>query len=107
MKIPNADIKLEEDPYRQVGYGINAYFDLTVQLSWMFCVMTIVMLPTMYIFSTMAGVKDISILYALDAYTLGNMGGSSVLCNNAPLMVPGIQLGLECPSGTLNMDATA
>mmetsp|Transcript_16715 Transcript_16715/g.11866 ORF Transcript_16715/g.11866 Transcript_16715/m.11866 type:complete len:129 (+) Transcript_16715:387-773(+) len=71
----------------------------------MFCVMSIVVLPSMYIFSTMAGVKDISVLYALDAYTLGNMGGSSVLCTSVPFMIPNIQLSLQCPSGSINMDA--
>jgi len=28
MKIPKSDIALDEDPFLQVGYGINAYFDV-------------------------------------------------------------------------------
>lgn len=105
MKIPKSDIGLERDPYRQVGYGINSYFDITVQLSWMFCIISLVMLPTMLMFSTMAGLKDISTMYTLDAYTMGNMGGASVICNNIPVEIEGIKLSFSCPSGTIDLNA--
>jgi len=106
MKIPKSDIALENDPYRQVGYGINSYFDITVQLSWMFCFITLFMLPTMFIFSSMGGVKDISAMYSLDAYTMGNMGGASVICNNIPIEIQDIKLSFSCNSGTIDLDAT-
>jgi len=66
MKIPKTDIALEEDPYRQVGYGINSYFDIIGQLATMFCVITLVMIPTMLMFSHYGGVETISTMYSLD-----------------------------------------
>jgi len=78
MEIPKNDIAIEEDPYLQCGYGINAYFEIIASLTWMFCIMSLILIPSMAIFSSYGGVKDFSVMYALDQYTLGNMGGSSV-----------------------------
>lgn len=66
MKIPKSDMALEEDPFLQVGYGINAYFDVISQLTWMFCIMSLVLIPSMAIFSSYGGLKDVSVMYALD-----------------------------------------
>mmetsp|Transcript_117302 Transcript_117302/g.163222 ORF Transcript_117302/g.163222 Transcript_117302/m.163222 type:complete len:125 (-) Transcript_117302:2462-2836(-) len=84
MDIPKSEIELDEDPFLCVGYGINAYFDVIAQLAWMFCFISLFMLPTIQIFSSYGGLKDISPMYVLDQYTMGNMGGASVLCTNVP-----------------------
>jgi len=104
MKIPKSDMALDEDPFLQVGYGINAYFDVIAQLAWMFCIISLVMLPTMFKFAEYGGLKDISPFYVIDQYTLGNMGGASVLCNNVPNNIDQIQLQLSCPSGNLTFN---
>eukprot|EP00352_Strombidinopsis_acuminata_P005189 CAMPEP_0176366210 /NCGR_PEP_ID=MMETSP0126-20121128/21023_1 /TAXON_ID=141414 ORGANISM="Strombidinopsis acuminatum, Strain SPMC142" /NCGR_SAMPLE_ID=MMETSP0126 /ASSEMBLY_ACC=CAM_ASM_000229 /LENGTH=138 /DNA_ID=CAMNT_0017723545 /DNA_START=133 /DNA_END=549 /DNA_ORIENTATION=+ len=99
MEIPTSDIALDEDPFLQVGYGINAYFDVISQLAWMFVFISIFMIPSMIKYSEYGGVKDFSPFYALDQFTLGNMGGASVLCQNVPVAFDTIQLTLSCPSG--------
>jgi len=107
MKIPKSDINLEKDPFLQLGYGINAYFDIISSITWMFCFMSLVLIPSMVIFCKYGGLKEYSKMYALDQFTLGNMGGSSVLCKNFPLAVDKVQLSLSCASGKMSTTAPA
>jgi hypothetical protein len=52
MSIPKSDLRIEEDPYLQLGYGMNAYFQIVLQLMCMvFCIM-IVTVPLMMIYSS-------------------------------------------------------
>jgi hypothetical protein len=63
-----------------LGYGINAYFDLMLSLIYMFIAITIFSIPMYYAFSK----NDIDYFktsYGIfDEYTLGNLGGSNVIC---------------------------
>ena len=79
MSVPKSDLRIEEDPYLQLGYGMNAYFQIVLQLMCMvFCIM-LVTVPMMMIYSTHEGLIA-EPGYSFNQYTLGNFGGSDTLC---------------------------
>lgn len=69
-----------------LGYGVNAYFDILYQIMCMFIVVTIVCIPLLYVYSSSpAGgvqlyLKDAGFKLTLATYSLGNLGGATVVC---------------------------
>lgn len=51
MKIPKSDLKLEQDPFLLLGFGMNAYFDLIKYMFYIFAIMTLFSLPAMFFYS--------------------------------------------------------
>ena len=55
MTIPKSDLRIEEDPYLQLGYGMNAYFQIVLQLMCMvFCIMCVTV-PMMLMYASYDG----------------------------------------------------
>lgn len=83
---------------------MNAYFDIILQLTWMMLFITIVTIPAMMIFAKYNTLAAYGL--GLQVYTVGNMGGASFACGQAPLGTPGATLALSCPAGLLSTTAT-
>jgi hypothetical protein len=86
MRMPNAELLIEEDPYLLMGFGMNAYFMIIKQLIFMFMWISLFTAPLMYIYSSYNNFAG-TLYYPLDMWSLGNMGGSSTQCAQVPLTV--------------------
>jgi hypothetical protein len=58
--VQNSNAMLEEDhpvydPYGQLGYGFQAYFSSLQIFSWLFLLLTVLMLPAFFYFDRAAG----------------------------------------------------
>lgn len=62
-----------------LGYGVNAYFDMLSSLSYMFVMITIFCLPIYYMYASHGAFSDYR-SFSIAKYMLGNLGGSSVFC---------------------------
>jgi len=51
IKIPKNDAMMTEDPFLYLGYGVNAYFNTMLNLSKMFCMITLFVLPLYAVYS--------------------------------------------------------
>ena len=51
IKIPSSDKRLLEEPMLLLGFGINSYFDVIADLLKMMSLITLFMLPTMYMYA--------------------------------------------------------
>ena len=101
VKLPKSDREVQEDPFLLLGFGVNNYFDIMKSLMWMFSMISIFMLPLMYKYShnDQLGLQS-DPLYALNQFTLGNLGGSSTTCDVKPLLVDTVSL--SCAVGRLD-----
>ena len=52
MTVPKSDLRIEEDPYLQLGYGMNAYFQIVLQLMCMMSCIMLVTVPMMLIYAS-------------------------------------------------------
>lgn len=57
IKVPKSDIQLEKDPFLQLGFGMNAYFDTLWYLMIMMMLVCVFSFPTMYIYKSYDGIK--------------------------------------------------
>ena len=48
IKLPKSESQLIEDPFLLLGYGLNAYFDIMVALSYMCLIITLFLSPVIY-----------------------------------------------------------
>lgn len=82
IKIPKTDEEIAKDPFLILGFGINAYFDMMIQLSKMMMCITVFVMPLFYGYRD--GQRDFienrPLQNGLFSLTLGSFGGSSVLC---------------------------
>ena len=83
LKLPKSEIQLYEDPYLQLGFGMNAYFDFIKQLLYMTLGMTIFVIPFMCIFAKYDALESTS-MAMFNQFSLGNMGGSQTSCSQVP-----------------------
>lgn len=93
MRMPKGDLKLEEDPFLRLGFGMGAYFDT---LKMLMCAMLFIFLctiPTMGIYSTGSGVK-FDYMGVVTQFSLGNMGGATANCKQVPTQK--YNLTLQC-----------
>jgi len=44
-KVPKTDREMREEPFLMLGYGVNAYLDIMLSLSYMFIWITIFCIP--------------------------------------------------------------
>ena len=96
MKMPKSDLQLEEDPFLRLGFGMNAYFDTLFYLMIMMVFISVFSLPSMYIYSSYSGIRA-DAMGSITQFSLGNMGGASTLCKQAPSSV--LSLPLKCKNG--------
>ena len=73
------DAKLEADPFLILGYGMNAYLDVMVQLMKMMGVISIAVLPIIFQLSSFGALSELP-KYSISQYSLGNLGGAEVVC---------------------------
>ena len=101
LKMSKAEDELIENPFLILGFGINAYFDMMLQLCEMFVIITIFFIP---VYAWYANVEEHALassepnpIKQMRALTLGNMGGASTVCAQKKINAGSIQL--ECPQG--------
>ena len=82
---PNKTDKIiEENPYLLLGYGINSYFAIMLQLLLMMVLISSLAIPLMLYFATFSGTAgEVGHLYS--QFTIGNLGGASTYCTQASL----------------------
>ena len=51
LSVPKSDLRIEEDPFLLLGYGMNSYFEIMLGLMCMMFVVTLFAVPLMYRFS--------------------------------------------------------
>ena len=79
IRMPKSEIKLEEDPYLRLGFGMNAYFDTLKILIYSMLFICIFTIPNMHIYSEGNGIKE-DLMGFITQYSLGNMGGAEGYC---------------------------
>jgi hypothetical protein len=93
--------ELIENPFLMLGFGINAYFDMMLQLCEMFFVITLFFIPVIIWYHTneenALATTSINPIKQLKSYTLGNAGGASTVC--AQKKIKSRSMSIECPAG--------
>jgi hypothetical protein len=73
-----------ENPFLILGFGINAYFDMMLQLCEMFVIITIFFLPVFFWYSNNVenalATHEWNPIKMMRVYSMGNMGGASTVC---------------------------
>jgi hypothetical protein len=84
-----------------VGFGMNAYFDVILQLTYMFAFITLCSIPAMIIYANYESTGALSTAagYVFNQFSLGNFGGAAIACAQISLGVNGGSLNLQCPLG--------
>jgi len=78
ITMPKSDTKLEQNPFLRMGYGMNAYFDLIINLMKMMGFISVVAaMPAMVIYDSYSSLTP---YVMFDNFMLGNMGGASFVC---------------------------
>ena len=84
----------------RLGYGVNAYFDIMLSIFYMFTFISLVCLPMFHLYSTNDSqglAAQTGFARTMAKYSLGNMGGASVVCQSQRLK-NGTNWVLECPN---------
>jgi len=71
---------IEEDSFNQLGFGLVSYRSTIWNLFLVFCTLSVVAVPSMYLYSQGSGYAD-SALFS-ERITLGNLGYSRMQCQN-------------------------
>ena len=106
MSIPKSDLRIEEDPYLQLGYGMNAYFQIVLQLMCMVSCIMVVTVPLMLIYASHDGLSQ-QPGYSFNQYTLGNFGGSDALCAISTFDSEDQTIPLSCATGEIQTTTVA
>ena len=102
IKVPKSDQRVDKDPYLLLGYGMNSYFTVMIQLMWLCILICVAAIPLMGIYATGEN------LSGLAAFSLGNLGGSDVVCAQAPIVFTTSTLAIQCPAQTtIDLEATS
>jgi len=73
------------DPFLTFGFGVNSHFDILINLSCMFFVITIAFIPVYYGYyhshaQALYSPQLINPIARLAVFSLGNLGSSTVVC---------------------------
>jgi len=104
MPVSKNDARIDEDPFLLLGYGMNSYFAVVVQLLIMVGLITCVTIPLMLIYSSyddLAGVLG----YDFNQYTLGNMGGAVAFCAQSTFKTEQMGIPIKCTTGVISISA--
>lgn len=89
IRMPKSETQLNNEPFLRLGYGVNSYFDIMLSIFYMFAFISLVCLPMFYCYSQndSQGLSELQTGFAkvLGKYSLGNMGGSTVICQSMRL----------------------
>jgi hypothetical protein len=86
IKIPKSEIELIKEPFLMLGYGVNAYFDVMYSVMWMFIIISLACIPIFHIYgyNHVGGIQlyleGEGLKLILATFSLGNMGGATVIC---------------------------
>lgn len=93
--------ELIENPFLMLGFGINAYFDMMLQLCEMFFIITLFFIPVFVWYhnneENALATTAMNPIKQLKTFTLGNMGGASTVC--AQKKIKSGSMSIECPAG--------
>ena len=94
IKLPKSEQATIDEPFLSLGYGLNAYFDIMVSLSYMCICIALFMSPIFYGYANnpTKGLKDHTPKYGLMQYTMGNLGGATSYCNQRKIEVGEMRL---------------
>ena len=70
----------DQDPFIQLGFAINAQFDMMIQLAYMMLFLTVCSIPMFYIYKE--GNRIDTTYNPFKIFNLGNLGASTTLCTN-------------------------
>lgn len=106
MSTPKSDLRLEADPFLMLGYGMNSYFAVVVQLMIAMAIITVATLPLIGIY---ASYDDLAQLpgYSFNQYTLGNFGGADAFCSQSTFKSAEMAIPVKCNSGVLSLDVVS
>ena len=79
LSVPKSDIQIEEDPFLLLGYGMNSYLQVMVELMCLSGLISIVTIPLMMTFAGYGALENFA-GYDWNQYTLGNIGGADSWC---------------------------
>ena len=79
LKVPRSTQRIEDDPFILLGYGLNSYFSVVVQLMVMMGFVILFSVPFMVIYASYGDLEQLP-GYPFNQYSLGNLGGSSAVC---------------------------
>lgn len=97
---PKAELRAEEDPFLLLGYGMNSYLTIMLELTVLTFLISLVTIPLMLTFSTFNALSDFP-GYSWNQYTLGNIGGSNAYCTQSTFMSQNSAMSLDCPNGSV------
>ena len=99
LKIPKSERQAVNDPFIVLGYGINAYFEIIFNLMICMLICSLAFLPTLFVYAHNPVMQLQSQgKYFINMFSLGNMGGSNVVCSTATLRKSAV--GIKCPTGS-------
>ena len=81
LGVPNlkSDLVVEKDPYLLLGFGINSYFQIMVQLMYFMLMVSCLAVPLMLYFASFEGTRG-QVGYYFSQFSMGNLGGASTYC---------------------------
>ena len=106
IPVPKSDMRIQEDPFLQLGYGMNSYFQVVIELLIMVLIIMGVTTVIMLIYGSHDGLEGKS-GYEFNAYSLGNMGGSSALCAISTFQFEQMAIPMKCNSGLISLDSVS
>lgn len=108
MEIPisKSDLRMQEDPFLILGYGMNSYFKVVLDLLMMMVLIMGVTTVIMFIYGSYEGLAGRS-GYEFNAYSLGNLGGARAFCATSSFQFEAMAIPIECSTGVISLDKTA
>ena len=105
---PKSELRAEEDPFLLLGYGMNSYLIIMLELTVLTGLISLVTIPLMLTFSSFNALETMP-GYDWNQYTLGNIGGSDAFCTQSTFMSDEASaMSLSCPNGSvINLTAQA
>lgn len=101
MHMPENDEEVQKDPFLLLGYGINSFFEMMMQLFWLAVFITIFFTPLMIEFSQWNGLAK-EPRYIFNQFSLGNLGGTDVKCEHH--LISDKSFTFKCYDGTMSAD---
>ena len=105
VKLKGNDNKIQSDPLKAKGSGIQGFRTITFCTVLMFLIVSIISLPILFIYKNGTEVNNNNILRnsKFGFLTLGNLGQNSMQCAFAHFGGPlnNVELNLECPYGNI------
>ena len=106
IPLSKSDKLIEKDPYLLLGYGINSYFQIMIQLITLFIILSCMAIPLMVFYSQFSGTYG-QVGYLFSQFSMGNMGGASSYCVQTRFNQKKSSVILQCTTGLLDLDAVS